>query len=225
MFRVTGLTMDGRHGDTAQATYAVPAVVDHDDNVATALIPVTTVRFRVYSQTTDATKDPDVVLTSNSPDTSRTLTLLADTVTDPSTRHVTVALRTKRIPGRPQTICRSADAKRDGFGNVDLDWDAPETGTATTPSTVSGYRIDVSDEWMVYRGARSLMPTTPGRRTPSTLTRIRKRRTGTTGFSLGTVSIWVLLKWNPLNLSRSKLIWVCPTTRRASPSPPLARAR
>ena len=137
------LDPDNTNSNTAQATYRVPNDVDHDDNGATDNIPVTMVRFRVYSQTSDATKTPAVTLTSNSPDTSRTLTLLADMVIDPTTRE-SVALRTKRIPGRPTFV--ADDAKRDGFGNVDLDWNAPATGTDTTPSTVSGYRIDVSDD-------------------------------------------------------------------------------
>ena len=148
----SGLTLEDDDSDTAQATYLVPPTVDHDGNVATPQIPVTTVRFRVYSETMDETKDPDVTLTSTNPDTSRTLTLLADEVTDPSTS-ATVTLRTKRIPGMPnfQETDPPTDAKRDGFGNVDLDWDAPTTGTATTPSTVSGYRIDVSDNGISWR--------------------------------------------------------------------------
>ena len=139
----TGLTMQDDAVDTAQATYGVPTTVDHDGDSGNAEIPVTTVQFRVYSETTDVTKDPEVTLTSTRPDTSKTITLLVDTVTNPTTS-MTVTLRTKRIPGRPTFV--TDDAKRDGFGNVDLDWNAPATGTDDTPSTVSGYRIDVSDD-------------------------------------------------------------------------------
>ena len=144
------IVMQAVDTESAQATYTVPENIDHDSDGNTPPIAVTMVRFRVYSQTTDTLTDE--VLTSVRADTSRTITLLAEMVTPPGTT-TPVNLRTKRIPGAPifEETEPPADAKRDGFGNVNLEWDAPTTGTDTTPSTVSGYRIDVSDDGIAWR--------------------------------------------------------------------------
>ena len=106
------------------------------------------VKFRVYSQTGDHTADP----------------LPATALESTGYSEVTVTVRTEatralRVHTAPvaRTNPAVAIATRDNFGNVKVQWAAPESLADTTgPSTVSGYLIDVSDDaisWMALQSS------------------------------------------------------------------------
>ena len=118
--------------------------ISHDAlyNLPADATTYTSVSFRVYAQTTDPT-DADNILTSDRyASTSAKVIAVLDTSGAP--------LLARRIPMAPTFV--NDDADRDNFNSVDLEWVAPPSGTmnvaeqATSPSTVSGYRIDVSDD-------------------------------------------------------------------------------
>ena len=102
----------------------------------------TSVSFRVYAQTTDPTDAENILTSDRYASTSAKVIAELDTSQAP--------LLARRIPMAPTFV--NDDAERDNFNSVDLEWVAPPSGTmnvaeqAISPSTVSGYRIDVSDD-------------------------------------------------------------------------------
>ena len=108
------------------------------------------VKFRVYTLSDPDPDDPD----------DKVL------VSERHSGEVTVVIRMESarallIPDAPDFDDGDAnggisDALRDGFGSVDLDWDAPDIDpkdeeAADSPPSIGGYRIDVSDDGMSWK--------------------------------------------------------------------------
>ena len=109
------------------------------------------VKFRVYTLS-----DPDPAITTD--------TVL---VSERHSGEVTVTIRAEAarallIPDAPDfdegdsNDNIPSDAIRDGFGSVDLDWDAPDIDPkdeagADDPPSIGGYRIDVSDDGISWK--------------------------------------------------------------------------
>ena len=105
----------GNSTPTAQATFAnVPEAYDHDDDVATTAVDITSVRLRVYSQTGDHTSEPATGLESSSGATGSRMTIL------PQVGTPTSGDRANLIPDAVDGD--DIDAMRDPFKNVDLEW-------------------------------------------------------------------------------------------------------
>ena len=123
--------------NSAQAAYVVPFNVP--DVTPDEL--VTRVRFQVYSQTGAAS--PSTLLESATAALSDWTDVLVETQQDENLMDVNI--RVDLIPAAPGFTV-GANAKRDGFGNVNLIWVAPATSDDdSAPDSIGGYRIDVSD--------------------------------------------------------------------------------
>ena len=127
-------------------TVTVPSTFDHDGNTNTAEQTVTSVAFRVYAVTrrdNAATVGINEELKSDGYASTRSVPILA------------VADLPIRVPDAPSTPEKSAT--RDSKGNVNLTWTAPDTdpadeASADDPPSIGGYRIDVSDDGINWRG-------------------------------------------------------------------------
>ena len=101
-------------------------------------------QFRVYSQIDD---DANAGTTADVLESVRSSNEVVVTIRDD-------AARAPLIPAFPDftNVSPRTDAKRDAFGDVDLEWMAPpidstdETDDDNAPESIGGYRIDVSDD-------------------------------------------------------------------------------
>lgn len=128
---------------SADTTFSVPGEFDHDGNDQTTAVAVDKVQFRVYTITRnddDQTANVNEQLISSGYGQSSIVTIF--TADD---------ARMSAIPDAPTFV--NDNAKRDGKGNVNLQWTAPSTiGGDNEPKSIGGYRVEVSDDGLQWRG-------------------------------------------------------------------------